>query len=226
MKLILCPACGNECSPLALTCPKCSHQFEQSTSVGSSHAEPKKNRFTLRGLAKWWLVVPLILVFALVGVYGFNYFTLQNAMNEVLKTDPRNKGVEVSVHYQTYVNPSVLIYDLRGLSGTNSKVDVFRSFLQFAEKMKNKKFNKVELAFRGETKFVLNGAYFQELGLEYGTQNPVWTMNHFPENLFLPDGTRAYGTWTGGLLGVSGKQIEDFNDCHDKWYMRDLISQK
>jgi hypothetical protein len=170
-----------------------------------------------------WLVIPLLLIVIPGGIYGFNYLTLQNQMNEVLKSDPRNKGVEVSVHYQTYINPSVLVYDLRGLSGTNSKVDVFRSFLQFAEKLKDKKFEKVELAFRGETRFVLDGDYFQGLGREYATQNPVWTMNHFPENLRLPDGTLAYGTWTGGWLGVAGKQIEDFNDVHDKWYMRDIL---
>jgi len=147
-------------------------------------------------------------------------------MNEVLRDDPRNQGLEVNVHYKNHVNSSVLVYDLRGLSGTNSKADVFRSLLQFASKLKDRKFEKVELAFRGDTRFVLNGVYFQELGRDYGTQNPVWTMNHFPENLRLPDGTRPYRTWTGGWLGVAGKQVEDFNDCHDKWYMSDLLREK
>lgn len=170
-----------------------------------------------------WLFLPLLLIISIGAAYGFNYLALQHPMNEVLESDPRNKGLEVSVHYQSYLNPSVLIYDLRRLSGTNSKVDVFRSFLQFAEKVNGKSFEKVELAFRGETKFVLDGEYFKELGRDYGTQNPVWTMNHFPEKLKLPDGTRAYETWTGGWLGVVGKQIEDFNDFHDKWYMREVL---
>lgn len=87
-------------------------------------------------------------------------------------------------------------YDLRALSGTNSKIDVFRSFVQFAEKMKDKRFDRIELCFRGNTRFTLDGDYFQTLGREYGTQNPVWTMNDFPENLHLPDGSRAYSTWT------------------------------
>ena len=161
----------------------------------------------------------------LAGVYALNYIELQRPMNEVLEGDSRNAGVQVTVHYGTYVNPSVLVYDLRALSGTNSKIDVFRSFVQFAEKMKDKRFDRIELCFRGNTRFTLDGDYFQTLGREYGTQNPVWTMNHFPENLHLPDGSRAYSTWTGGWLGVAGKQIEDFNDVHDKWYMRELLQE-
>jgi len=155
-----------------------------------------------------------------------NYVQLQCPMNKVLTTDTRNAGLGVNVHYGAYVDPSVLIYDLRSLSRTNSKADVFRSLLQFAEKMKAKKFERVELAFRGTTKFVLAGEYFQKLGQDYGNQNPIWTMNHFPENLKLPNGQRAYETWTGGWLVVAGRQIEDFNDMHDKWYMNDTLRNR
>ena len=35
----------------------------------------------------------------------------------------------------------------------------------------------------------------------------------------------AYPEWTGGLLGVAGKQIEDFNDFHMKWYLEDLANK-
>jgi hypothetical protein len=185
--------------------------------VSSKGAPPKKR-------IKWLLVTPLALIVILGAIYSFNYIGLQTSMNEVLKDDPRNRGIDVNAHYQNYVNMSVLVYDLRALSDTNSKADVFRAFLQFASKMKERKFEKVELAFRGQTKFILSGDYFQELGLEYGYQNPIWTINHFPENLRLRDGTRAYGTWTGGWLGVAGKQMEDFNDFQDEWYMHDLLT--
>lgn len=168
------------------------------------------------------LTLLLLLVLIPLSVYGWNYLTLQRKMTEVLDKDPRNKGVEISVHYKTYVNPSVLVYDLRGISGTNSRLDVTRVLLQFAEQVKDRKFERVELAFRGEAKFLLDGDYFQELGREYSFQNPVYTMNHMPENLRRPDGTRAFDTWTGGWLGVSMRQMEDFNGFHDQWYWRSL----
>ena len=47
----------------------------------------------------------------------------------------------------------------------------------------------------------------------------MWT---FPENLLKVDGSRAYPTWAGGLLGVSGKQVEDFNDFHRQWWLQDF----
>ncbi|HEX8459393.1 MAG TPA: hypothetical protein VF656_19025 [Pyrinomonadaceae bacterium] len=171
------------------------------------------------------LIPLLLLVLIPLAIYGWNYVTLQRKMNDVLKQDPRNKGVDVSTHYKTYVNPNVLVYDLRGIEGTNSKLDVMRVLLQFAEKVKDEKFDKLELAFRGETKFLLDGDYFQSLGREYNFQNPIYTMNHLSENVKRPDGTDAFSTWTGGWLGVTTRQTQDFNDFHDQWYWRSVISK-
>src|ERR1043166_3863602 len=85
-----------------------------------------------------WLLILLSVGAIAGGTYTINYFELQQPMNEVLTTDQRNAGLRVNVHYGVYVNPSVLVYDLRSLAGTNSKAEVFRSLLQFAEKMKTK----------------------------------------------------------------------------------------
>lgn len=147
---------------------------------------------------------------------------LQADMNAVLKADPRNSGVAVSV--QTRSNQSVLVYDLRAVALTNSMADVFRVFLQFAQVEKARQFKSVELVFRGQPRFLIDGRYFKELGEEFGTQNPVYTMRTFPENLSKPDGSRAYPTWNGGLIGVVGKQTEDFNDFHRQWWMQDVVA--
>jgi hypothetical protein len=40
----------------------------------------------------------------------------------------------------------------------------------------------------------------------------------------MPDGSRAYPTWTGGLLGVAGKQVEQFGDFHKQWYFNSLTA--
>lgn len=164
------------------------------------------------------LLTLILIVFA---IWLWNYLTLQQKMNSVINNDYRNSGVEVSVHYGSYINNNNLIYNLTSISGSNSPVDIFRVFLQFAEKVKNDKFSNVELEYRGKLKFKLSGAYFRELGREYSSQNPIYTMRKFPSNLINPDGTQAYSEWTGGLLGVLNKEMEDFNDFHKKWYMND-----
>jgi hypothetical protein len=155
-------------------------------------------------------------------IFGMNYMTLQNPMSEVLDVDPRNKGIIVSVHFGKYINPSELVIDLKDVSGSNSPADVSRVLLQYADALKIKEFEKVILAYRGTEKFQLKGSYFRTLGEEYGTQNPVYIMRTFPENVYGLDGTAAFETWTGGLLGVVGKQMEDFNEFHKRWYLADM----
>jgi hypothetical protein len=165
----------------------------------------------------------ILIVIVIIGLYFYNYVQLQSQMNKVIKNDSRNNGIKVDVHYANYILTSMLIFNLKSITSDKSKADVFRVFLQFAEQMKNNDFKQLHLAFRGKIKFLLDGKYFKNLGEEYSFQNPVYTMRTFPENLKNPDNSKPYSEWTGGLLGVSQKQIEDFNDFHDKWYFNDLF---
>ena len=169
-------------------------------------------------------LVALVLASALT-VFLWNYVALQAPMNEVLSADSRNQGIVVKTHFASYCQPSALVFDLQEISGDKSPADVFRVLLQYAAAVQEREFKTVHLNHLGKLKFALDGSYFKRLGSEYGTQNPVYTMRTLPENLFLPSGERAYGTWTGGLLGVLEGQVDDFNNFHQKWYLEDLTSR-
>jgi|SRR5580658_10607152 hypothetical protein len=169
-------------------------------------------------------VAPSLAVILLATIAADNYVSLQSEMDTVLSGDPRNSGIEVSVRFGHYVERSVLVYDLKSLGPTNSIADVFRVLLQFAHAMDARNFTSIELAFRGQTRFLLTGQYFKRIGGEYGSQNPVYTMRTFSENVLKPDGSTAYPTWTGGLIGVVGKEMEQFNDFHKEWYLSDLAA--
>lgn len=158
----------------------------------------------------------------LLAILWVNYASLQRPLKEVLSSDERNQGIEASVHYGNWVRPRVLTFNLLRLTGDNSRADVFRVFLQYAHKVRGRRFDVVELAFRGRTKFLLPGSAFGIMGEEYEWQNPLHTMRTFPEKLENPDGTRAFPEWTGGLLGVLAKQMEDFEEFHDRWYVSEL----
>jgi hypothetical protein len=164
-----------------------------------------------------WGKATLVLLTLLIPVSGIAANSLQADMDGVLRSDPRNAGIGVSV--RTRDGGSKLVYDLTSVAGTNSMTDVFRVFLQFASAEKDKEFDSVELSFRGSRKFLIRGDYFKLLGKEFGTQNPIYTIRTFPEHLTKLDGSAAYPTWTGGWLGVSGKQMEDFNDFHRQWWL-------
>jgi hypothetical protein len=148
---------------------------------------------------------------------------LQTIMDAVIKSDPRNEGIKISV--DTDEAQSVLLINMESLSAERSMADVFRVFLQFSEKMKDRLFKEVKLEYRKNIKFKIDGKYYQKIGKEFETQNPVYTVRTFPENLMKPDGSKAYPSWKGGMIGVVKKQMEDFNDFNKKWYF-DAISKE
>jgi len=165
------------------------------------------------------LIVALLICLVCASIAMWNCLTISRPVGDTLASDSRNHGVHVRVHYHNYVDPAVLSFDLQEISGQNSMADVFRVFLQSAKALKSHEFQKVELEFRGDVRFMLEGAYFKKLGDEYDFQNPVYTMNTFTSHLYRPDGTKAFPEWTGGWLGVMTKEIEQFNEFHKQWYL-------
>lgn len=165
------------------------------------------------------IILMLLLILISIFISGCIESGLQLKMNNVIKNDTRNSGIDVSV----YTKGSTLVYDLKLVSKDKSMLDVFRVFLQFSEKVKDEKFELIELSYKGDTKFKIDGDYFKKLGDEYSWQNPVYTIRTFPENLLNPDGNDAYSKWTGGFLGVLKNQLDDFSDFHKKWYLNDLV---
>jgi len=169
------------------------------------------------------IAIGVILSTAMI-ISGVNYFNLQRSVAEVKENDSRNKGIEVFAHYQYFVNPNVLVFDLRNVAPTSSPIDVTRTLLQFAERQKDRSFKNVELSFKGEHRFLMEGDYFRKLGQEYSGQNPAYTLRMLPQNLYKPNGSRAFGEWTGGFIGVLTRQMEDFSSWHRAWYIDDLVA--
>lgn len=169
--------------------------------------------------------VILLLAIPLAGAGGLtahNYFSLQSPLDAQVAADARNSGVSVWCHYRHFLPGGHLVFDLRDVRPDKSPADVFRLVLLYAHAMKDHSFGRVWLQHRGADRFFLDGDYFQVIGREFSTQNPVYTMRTFPEHLRRPDGSQAFDQWSGGLLGVVGKQMEDFTRFHREWYIDDL----
>lgn len=156
-------------------------------------------------------------------LYIFNYTQLKQPIQKYIDSDSRNIGITVDVHYKNYIDISNVVFDITSIE-KSSKLDVFRVLLNFAEINKQKNYKKIFLSYKGEEKFIIPGEYFKQLGVEFGSQNPMYTIRTFPENIQNLDGKNAYDHWSGGLLGVLQKQMEDFDDFHKKWYASYLPS--
>jgi hypothetical protein len=87
---------------------------------------------------------------------------------------------------------SVIVFDLQEVPGTKSRLDVFRLLLDFTHEMREEYSESVELAYRGDIRFKIDGSYFRTLGRERNSENPVYTIRTFPENVQTPGGMRAH----------------------------------
>ena len=91
--------------------------------------------------------------------------------------------MKVSAHYQYWVVPGVVVYDLKGLSVRQTPIDVHTAFLEFAKKLKEKRYSRVDLSYKGTTKFSIDGASFAQLGKEYAKRNFDYVLYNVPAPL-------------------------------------------
>ena len=154
---------------------------------------------------------------AVVGAVVIYNLTVWLPVTTRLGDDSRNKGLGIAAYRTGLLHPSNITLDIRRADGV-APIDIFRALFQSAEALKEREFGKVTLSRGGKAVFVLEGEYFQDMGHAYAAgENPLYMMRTLPENLYEPDGSPAYGTWTGGWLGVFGRQMDDANDFAGDW---------
>lgn len=157
------------------------------------------------------------LVAALIG-YSANLFLLQEPVNDILKENKAFAGMEVSAHYQYYVIPGVVVYDLEGLTVRQTPLDVQTALLEFAKKVKEKRYRRVDLAYRGETKFSIDGASFMKLGQEYAKSNFDYVLYKLP-GLFRGEGG------TPVKAPANSTERDALLEFHRQWYGDDPLTK-
>lgn len=153
------------------------------------------------------------LIAAIIG-YSANFVLLQQPMNDVLKGNTAFNGMEVSAHYKYWVVPGVVEYDLETLSLRQTPIDVHTALVEFAGKLKAKRYSRVDLAYQGITKFSVDGDAFQRLGEEYARGNFDWVLYEFPRHLRGLASAPPAPDNRGALV-----------QFHRQWYGRDLMTE-
>lgn len=141
----------------------------------------------LRGRKLVFVGTPLVA--AVVG-YSANILLLQQPVDDVLKRNAAFNGMEVSAHYEYWVVPGVVVYDLKEIGVRQTPIDVHTAFLEFAKEVREKRYSRIELSYRGVSKFSIDGASFQRLGDEYAKKNYDYALYRFPR-LFHRSGANA-----------------------------------
>jgi hypothetical protein len=154
------------------------------------------------------------LIAALIG-YSANLFLLQEPMNQILHDNSAFSGMEVSAHYEYWIVPGVVVYDLRQLSFRQTPIDVHTALLEFAKRLRQRRYQRIELSYRGIAKFEIDGRAFQRLGEEYARRNFDYVLYTFPR-LFH---------------SRSGKHVTNASDrdallqFHREWYGNDQMTR-
>jgi hypothetical protein len=110
----------------------------------------------------------------------------------------------------------VVVYDLRTIGIRQTPIDVHTAFLEFAKKVRDKRYKRVELSYRGTTKFSIDGASFHKIGDEYAKRNFDYVLYTVPR-LFHREGT------------ADVKPIASDRDAllqfHRQWYGSDQLTR-
>jgi hypothetical protein len=157
------------------------------------------------------------LIAAIVG-YSANVILLQQPVNAVIRDNAAFAGMEVSAHYQYYMVPGVVVYDLRTIGVRQTPIDVHTAFLEFAKKVRDKRYQRVDLSYRGTTKFSIDGASFHKLGDEYAKRNFDYVLYTFPR-LFHRVGTPA------PAAASSTSDRDALLQFHRQWYGDDHLTR-
>jgi hypothetical protein len=156
-------------------------------------------------------------------VWIYNEITLQKPLQRVIVSDPRNHVVRAKAHFDGWIDTHTVVFDLNDVVGEASQMDVFRVLLQYAKEQKDHQYQRIVLAAYGQKKFIVPGDYFQQLGREYDSQNPVYTIRTFSHHVATMDGAKPFPEIDGGLLWVVKEEMEQFTNFNKRWYLDDFI---
>lgn len=96
-----------------------------------------------------------------------NFLLLQQPLNQVLSQNASFRGMDISAHYEYWIIPGVVVYDLKELQPQHTPLHVQAAFFEFAKKLKESKVKRVELSHQGVQKFTLDGDSFRDLADSY-----------------------------------------------------------
>jgi len=146
-------------------------------------------------------------------VIGFlaNFIFLQKPMDQILRSNDAFKGMSVSAHYEYWVVPGVIVYDLKTVGAKQTPLDVHTAFLEYAKKLQGTRFRRVELSFRGVKHFDIDGSVFNRIGHEYQKRNFGYVLFDFPRLLHPPVSDSSRNDSRQALI-----------DVHRAWYGAEL----
>jgi hypothetical protein len=150
------------------------------------------------------------LVAALAGFLA-NFLLLQQPLDEVIEQNASFRGMDISAHYEYWIVPGVVVYDLKNLEPQHSPLHVQAAFLEYTRKLKELKVRRVELSHDGVQKFSLAGTDLRSIASDYEKRDFAKVLFDLPR-LVKPK------VETSGSHSTAKDALIEF---HRQWYLDD-----
>lgn len=165
-----------------------------------------------RSLGGGCVVVLLVGVMMVGGmVWAANYFLVGMPAGHALDSDPRYETVELRAHLRYWIDPRVIVLDLRSV-GEIDPSDLFRGVFEITRSSANLggEFKKALLKGHGTVVFQISERSLRtvEAMLETGTDEAE-LIRILPEHLLTASGYPAYGETV--------RPVEDLADAAERW---------
>lgn len=155
---------------------------------------------------------PILAIF--VG-YMANFLLLQRPMNDILRRNASFAGMTVSTHYQWFVNPTRVVYDLRSPGDGLGPLHVQAALLEFARERADGSDRAVELRWQGKPRFTIAGNDFREIGRRYADGDFEYALMALPRMVIPVSGEPRMNTEDAR---------EALREFHRIWYGDEALS--
>lgn len=161
-------------------------------------------------------IVVLLVGAAVVGWAWYEQHRPDAMAKEAARSAVHGVPLQADAYYENMFSKRGLVFDIQSARGV-SRADIARALLQFADYAQNIPVERVVLAYRGEYRFQLSGEDFRRFGRGYGSEDIVVQMRTLPEAVMTMQGAPAFPSYTGGVLAVQTKQLENATAFADQW---------
>lgn len=161
------------------------------------------------------IAVAAILVAGAGALFGWAYLRAQP--HRTTFEACANDVIQASISTPSLLDAEIVRLDITDVSASASIADVVRVTLCFAHGIDDMGYRDLELAAGGQVRYRTSRSSLSPLAQEFKTGNPVFAFRKWPSILRSTDGSQAFGEWTGGILGVLSKELEDVNSAVRFW---------
>lgn len=110
-----------------------------------------------------------------------------------------------------------VIFDVRRARDDARLIDPLHLFFQFGAKIEPMDASRIWMAAAGRAIFSVEKSQYSALSREYISGGQIVAFRLWPQSLKRPSGDQAFQAWSGGILDVLNRQLEDLNKALREW---------